>query len=202
MRKIALLQIALVSATVATLTACSSGGVKSGGANITSASPSQYTGESIQAHGIQTQSGFQGTNTLNGYPSNAPHASQVAALPKIVTFGFDQFHLDAQVKSVADQNVKFLLAHNNIHVMLAGNTDPRGSQEYNFHLGQRRADAVKSYMLSQGVSASQICTVSYGELRPAATPAQFGGDWKKAYAQDRRTEIFYGKACGGTGSDV
>ena len=86
--------------------------------------------------------------------------------------------------------------------MLAGNTDPRGSQEYNFHLGQRRADAVKSYMLSQGVAGSQICTVSYGELRPAATPAQFGGDWKQAYAQDRRTEIFYGKECGGTGAHV
>jgi peptidoglycan-associated lipoprotein len=202
MRKSALLQIALASAAVATLAACSSGGVKSGSADITSASPEHYSGQSVQAHGVQTESDFQGTNTLSGYPANAPYASEIAALPKTVHFGFDQFHLNGQAKTVADQNVKFLLSHPNVHVMLAGNTDPRGSQEYNFHLGQRRADALKHYLLSQGVAANQICTVSYGELRPAATPAQFGGDWKKAYAQDRRTEIFYGKKCGGSGANV
>jgi len=198
MKTSVLLQATVVSAAVATLAACSHNGVKSRGTDITATMPNQYSGAAIQSNGIDTSSGFQGTNTLESYPANVLYASQIAALPKTVRFGFDQFHLNIQAKAVANKNVTFLLSHPNVHVMLAGNTDLRGSQEYNFHLGQRRADAVKGYLLSHGVAASQICTVSYGELRPAATPAQFGGDWKKAYTLDRRTEIFYGKECGGT----
>lgn len=114
-----------------------------------------------------------------------------------VNFGFDKFKLSPLGKAVAKQNLDYLLQHPNVPVMITGNTDPRGSQEYNFHLGQRRADAVKKYFLSQGVSAKQLCTVSYGELRPLATPAQFGGDWRKAYSKDRRAEIVYGKTCKG-----
>ncbi len=85
-----------------------------------------------------------------------------------------------------------------MHMMIEGHTDPRGSESYNFHLGERRANAVQSYFMEHGIPADQICTVSYGELRPAVTPSQFGGDKLKAYALDRRAVMVYGKTCEGS----
>lgn len=149
-----------------------------------------------QTNGIGTQAGFSGQNVAgqNGSMGTGPNGMKT-----IVQFGFDSYSIKGDSKSIAKQNADYLLQHPNVHVMIAGNTDPRGSQEYNFHLGQRRADALKKYMLSQGVPAGQMCTLSYGELRPAATPAQYGGDWRKAYKMDRRAEVVYGKTCQGQG---
>ena len=81
--------------------------------------------------------------------------------------------------------------------MLTGNTDPRGSSSYNLHLGQRRAAAVKAMLIKEGVPAAQICTVSYGALRPAATVNNASGNWEKAYKLDRRVEFIYGQRCDG-----
>ena len=160
-------------------------------------------------HGVANQQGFQGENVgggnqVNGHQgaqgvgaAGSATASGFAALPKTVYFGFDQFHLNAAGKKVTDQNAKYLLQNPNVKVLLSGNTDPRGSQEYNFHLGKRRANAVYDYLASQGVPKSQMCTVSYGDLRPAASPSEFGGDWHKAYAKDRRTVLEYNKDCSG-----
>ena len=159
-------------------------------------------------HGVANQQGFQGENVGGGNQENGHQGAQMvgaesaaasgfAALPKTVYFGFDQFHLNAASKKVADQNAKYLLQNPNVKVLLSGNTDPQGSQEYNFHLGKRRANAVYDYLASQGVPKSQMCTVSYGDLRPEASPSEFGGDWHKAYATDRRTVLEYNKDCSG-----
>ena len=164
-------------------------------------------GNGATVHGVANQQGFQGEN-VGGNQANGSHgvqgvgaagaaASGIAGLSKTVYFGFDQFHLNATGKKVADQNAKYLLQNPKVKVLLSGNTDPRGSQEYNFHLGKRRANAVYDYLASQGVPKSQMCTVSYGDLRPAASPSEFGGDWHKAYAKDRRTVLEYNKDCSG-----
>jgi outer membrane protein OmpA-like peptidoglycan-associated protein len=148
-----------------------------------------------QVNGVANGAQFNGQETYAGL--SAAEQAAVAPLPKKVYFGFDKYNLNAQAAAVANQNAQVLLQNPGLHVLLAGNTDPRGSQDYNFHLGQRRANAVKDYFLQQGVADNQICTVSYGELRPGANPAQFGGNAKKAYALDRRTEIVYGQTCQG-----
>jgi peptidoglycan-associated lipoprotein len=121
----------------------------------------------------------------------------LASLPNKVYFGFDKYNLTSDAVAVLQQNAAVLLKNPQVSVMLAGNADPRGSEEYNFHLGMKRAKAVYSYFMQQGIPASQMCMVSYGELRPAASPAQFGGDTEKAYALDRRTEINYNQTCKG-----
>lgn len=136
--------------------------------------------------------GSNGTSTAG----NNGAMTGPGGMPATVNFGFDQFNLDSKAAGIVKQNGNYLLGHSNVHVMIAGNTDPRGSQDYNFHLGQRRSDAVKNALLAQGVSAGQLCTVSYGELRPVATPAQFNGDWHQAYAVDRRSDLMYGQTCG------
>lgn len=124
----------------------------------------------------------------------------LASLPNKVYFGFDQYNLTSDAIAILQQNAAVLLKNPQVDIMLAGNADPRGSEEYNFHLGMKRAKAVYSYLLQQGIPASQMCMVSYGELRPAATPAQFGGNWEKAYALDRRTDINYNETCQGAGA--
>ena len=73
-----------------------------------------------------------------------------------------------------------------LRVRLEGNTDERGSREYNIGLGERRAQAVRQALMLQGVADSQITTVSYGEERPAVT-----GHTEEAWAKNRRVEIVY-----------
>lgn len=161
------------------------------------------TGTFATARGIAGQDSFDGVNlmdnTIGMGPSSltAAQAAEVAQLPRKVYFGFDKYDLSADEQAVVSQNVQYMLQNPSIPVLIAGNTDPRGSEEYNFHLGERRANAVKNYMLQQGVPANQVCTVSFGELKPAAYPKDFGGDAEKAYMLDRRAEIIYGQTCTG-----
>ncbi len=160
------------------------------------------TSDQTKVNGVNQQPGFEG-ESINGelgdeqVGSGSVKAMTPVNSKNVIYFGFAKYDLDSQAKAVADQAVKYLLEHPSETVLLAGNTDPRGSQEYNFHLGQKRANAVKQYFASQGVPLSKICTVSYGELKPAASPSEFNGNWQKAYQLDRRVNIEYGKTCGG-----
>jgi len=70
--------------------------------------------------------------------------------------------------------------------VIQGNTDERGSREYNIALGQRRADSVKQMMLLLGAQESQIETVSFGEEKPRAA-----GEDEASYSQNRRGDIVY-----------
>ncbi len=147
------------------------------------------------------------TTAASATPMAAPQltAAQMlqqtlASLPNKVYFGFDKYNLTPEAVAVLQQNAAVLLKNPQVNIMLAGNADPRGSEEYNFHLGMKRAKAVYGYFMQQGIPAKQMCMVSYGELRPAATPAQMGGNWQKAYALDRRTEISYNQTCQGAGA--
>lgn len=162
-----------------------------------------YHGSFSSARGINGQDSFDGVNLMDNTIGMGPsslteaQAAEVAQLPKKVYFGFDKYDLTADEEEVVKENVQYMLKNPSIPVLVSGNADPRGSEEYNFHLGERRANAVKNFMLQQGVSANQICTVSFGELKPAAYPKDFGGDAEKAYALDRRAEIIYGQTCTG-----
>jgi peptidoglycan-associated lipoprotein len=71
-------------------------------------------------------------------------------------------------------------------VRLEGNTDERGSREYNIGLGERRAQSVRRALTLQGVTDAQITTVSYGEERPAVT-----GHTEEAWGRNRRVDIVY-----------
>jgi len=79
-----------------------------------------------------------------------------------------------------------LVANPSIHIILEGNSDERGSREYNVALGEQRARSVANMMKAQGVSDSQLQTVSYGEEKPAAM-----GNDESAWEQNRRVEIVY-----------
>lgn len=103
---------------------------------------------------------------------------------RTVYFEFDSARLTDQAKETLRQNAKWLLEHPEIEVQVQGHCDERGTVEYNFNLGQRRADAVKKFLVDLGVSPSRIHTISYGEERPAVP-----GHNEEAWRWNRRAEF-------------
>jgi peptidoglycan-associated lipoprotein len=108
-----------------------------------------------------------------------------ATLSNVVYFDFDQYSLTAESRAV-------LLAHADklkgasVAVRLEGHADERGSREYNMALGEKRANAVRDFLVTQGVSGSSLEVVSFGEEQPAAT-----GSDEASWAQNRRVEVKY-----------
>lgn len=104
----------------------------------------------------------------------------------IVHFAFDSSAINAEAANVLNEQVTFLKNYPDAVVLVAGHTDERGSREYNHALGERRAQAVKNYLASQGVADARVETISYGEDRPAAT-----GTDEASHAENRRAELSY-----------
>jgi outer membrane protein OmpA-like peptidoglycan-associated protein len=132
-----------------------------------------------------------------GLAPSADLQATLNALPNTVYFGFDQYNLTPKAIAALQQNAAVLLKNPQVNIMIAGNADPRGSVEYNFHLGMRRAQATYNYLVQQGVPAAQMCMVSYGDMKPVATPEQFGGNKDKAYSMNRNAQIGYNENCTG-----
>lgn len=83
-----------------------------------------------------------------------------------VFFAYDQYTLTPQAQSTLAKQAAWLKEYPEVRVLVAGNCDERGTREYNLALGARRAEAAKSYLVSLGVDAARITTVSYGKERP------------------------------------
>ncbi len=107
-------------------------------------------------------------------------------LQAVVYFDFDSSAITAQAASILNQHANLLSSNPAASVLIAGNTDERGSREYNIALGERRAQAASAYLTGQGVAANNIRVISYGEERPAVA-----GNSEEAYAQNRRAELSY-----------
>jgi len=86
---------------------------------------------------------------------------------KDILFDYDKSDIRPSEVSKLQANAAFLKEHANLRFTIDGNTDERGSQEYNLGLGDRRANAVKEFLVMQGVNGNRVNTVSYGEERPA-----------------------------------
>jgi peptidoglycan-associated lipoprotein len=105
---------------------------------------------------------------------------------RTIYFGFDSSELNPEGTALVAAHAHYLVAHANLHIRLEGNTDERGSREYNIGLGERRAQAVRRAMLLQGVAETQLSTVSYGAERPAVE-----GHDEAAWGKNRRVMINY-----------
>ena len=103
-----------------------------------------------------------------------------------IYFDYDQFSVKDEFKPVVTAHANYLSQNRNAKMTIQGNTDERGSREYNLALGQKRADAVRSMMTLLGATASQIETVSFGEEKPRAS-----GSTESAYSENRRADIVY-----------
>ena len=100
-----------------------------------------------------------------------------------VYFEFDQSSIRDEAKAVMKANAEWLKVHAQSKIKIEGNTDERGTREYNQALGQRRATNAKKYLADMGISASRISLVSYGKEKPGCTESA-EGCWQKNRKDD------------------
>jgi peptidoglycan-associated lipoprotein len=136
-------------------------------------------GASTSSRALDGDAGAQGANGMNA--TTGPLAK------RIIYFDFDKSEIKPEFADLVAAHARNLTGHPNFKVKLEGNTDERGTREYNIGLGERRAQAVRRALMLQGVAESQLTTVSFGAERPAAE-----GDDEAAWAQNRRVELVYG----------
>lgn len=115
-----------------------------------------------------------------------PEGSDSGNIPGLTTvhFDFNKASLTGHARSILNKDAKWIEARPNVDVQVQGNTDERGSEEYNLALGQRRANTVKRYLVSLGIASSRLSTISFGKERPLDP-----GHSEAAYAKNRRANL-------------
>lgn len=103
-----------------------------------------------------------------------------------VYFDYDKFEIKAEYKDLVAAHAKFLTNNRQFRMLIQGNTDERGSREYNLALGQKRADAVKKQLVLLGAREDQVESVSLGEEKP-----KNAGHDEAAYTENRRSDMLY-----------
>ena len=130
-----------------------------------------------------TGSAMEGSESASGDPRKNP-ASPLAT--RSVFFDYDSFMVKDEYRSMLEAHAGYLLSKRDARVILQGNTDERGSREYNLALGQQRAEAVRKALAVLGVGEGQMEAVSFGEEKPRNE-----ADSDEAHAQNRRTDVVY-----------
>jgi peptidoglycan-associated lipoprotein len=143
-------------------------------------------GETVSSTAGATSGGAAGATTGQAEQLPGTTADAAALAKTTVYFDFDSSEIRPEFAATVAAHGRKLAGNRMLRVRLEGNTDERGSAEYNVALGERRAQAVKRALLLQGAGDGQLTTVSYGEERPAAD-----GHDERAWAQNRRVEIVY-----------
>lgn len=125
--------------------------------------------------------------------STDPNSLEVVELPALqadlvakagsdtVYFGTDEYSLDEATRATLAAQARWLIANPNVRASIEGHCDERGTREYNQALGERRANAARDFLVSQGVPAARLVTTSWGKERPVAQ-----GSNEEAWAQNRR----------------
>jgi peptidoglycan-associated lipoprotein len=145
---------------------------------------SQVQGSS-DAAGASSQ-GLNGAAGVEGGALGSGGTATGALARTVIYFDFDKSEIRPEFAEVVSAHARNLTGHPNLKMKLEGNTDERGTREYNIGLGERRAQAVRRALMLQGVAESQLTTVSFGAERPAAE-----GDDESAWAKNRRVELVY-----------
>lgn len=101
-----------------------------------------------------------------------------------IFFEFDQYILTPEARDILARNVRFMEAHPDTRIIIEGHCDERGSDEYNLALGERRARAVQTYLVTLGVPAEQLSIISYGEEIPLDPESS-----EEAWARNRRADF-------------
>jgi peptidoglycan-associated lipoprotein len=107
-------------------------------------------------------------------------------LQGVFYFDFDQAIVRRTGHEELNKHAKVLSADSELRVRLEGHADERGTREYNLALAERRANAVRAYLVTQGAVRAQIEVISYGEEKPANN-----GHSESSWAENRRVEIVY-----------
>ncbi len=115
------------------------------------------------------------------YGASASQAALDAFAGDRVFFAYDSSELTDEARETLQRQYEWLRYHSGARVTIEGHCDERGTREYNLALGERRANAVKSYLMALGIPANRISTISYGKERPAVV-----GNGSAVWSQNRR----------------
>ena len=139
---------------------------------------------------VETRGGNVATVTAGGVDSRA--LPRELTDPKSILskrsiyFDYDKYDVRAEYKDLVTAHAKFLANNRQFKMLVQGNTDERGSREYNLALGQKRADSIKKMLTLLGAREDQVESVSLGEEKPKSEGAN-----EAAWAQNRRADMLY-----------
>ncbi|MDR1648484.1 MAG: peptidoglycan-associated lipoprotein Pal [Zoogloeaceae bacterium] len=146
----------------------------------TSGVPVETRGDGTEVIQVEPDSVRTGTLPRELTDPNSPLSR------RSIYFALDQYNVSAEYQDLIVAHGKYLVANRQFRVLIQGNTDERGSREYNLALGQKRAEAVRQQLLLLGVREEQIEAVSLGEEKPRVE-----GHDEEAWAENRRADILY-----------
>ena len=124
-----------------------------------------------------------GSGKFGSQPWNDPSSP---LFQRSVYFDFNEYIVQTKYQKQLSAHANYLKSNPKQKVIIQGNTDERGTAEYNLALGQRRSDAVRKSLKLMGVSDDQMEAVSFGKEKPKAE-----GDTEAAWAENRRADIVY-----------
>jgi peptidoglycan-associated lipoprotein len=148
--------------------------------------PATTTDSGAETSGLGNEA--EGANAGAGGMGTAQQQALAALKDRsVIYFEYDSSEIRPEYVGVVAAHAAYLAKYPTARARVEGHTDERGSREYNIGLGERRGQTVRKALQLQGVTDSQVTTVSYGEERPAAE-----GSDESAYSRNRRVEISYG----------
>ncbi len=184
-------QVALLGSVIAALGGCATTADQAPVDSLSGANADGSVKTAGLGDGFATKDGKFGGADTNSANTSKDAAGNLSGCT--LTVGNQIYYFDFNKSNVRDQDMAclkvqadYLNAHPDAKVLLEGNTDPRGSREYNVALGQNRADAIDAVLKQDGVSESQLRSVSYGAEKLASQ-----GQTDADYALDRRVTLDY-----------
>ena len=140
-----------------------------------SGSGSSSSGSDVSSEGTITETA--GSGIVSGSQEDL-----IVNVGDRVFFGYDSSDLDSDALELLQDQVAWLKQNSDVSVTIEGHCDERGTREYNLALGEKRAQAVKNYLIGLGINPDRVSTISYGKERPAVVGSNDG-----AWAQNRRS---------------
>jgi len=138
---------------------------------------------SVKLDDVNGDSANGGSGNFGSQPWNNPSSP---LYERSVYFDFNEYVVQSKYQKMLSAHASYLKANPKQKIIIQGNTDERGTAEYNLALGQRRSDAVRKSLNLMGVSDDQMEAVSFGKEKPKAE-----GDNEAAWAENRRADIVY-----------
>lgn len=136
--------------------------------------------------GLSTTTLGQGGQGSNGGANMSLNNPNSKLAQRTFYFDFDSSEVAQKYMPVLQAHAKYLINHPSAHVRLEGNTDERGTREYNLALGERRSQSIEQILVLDGAPKSQITTVSYGEENPVCTQHD-----DQCWSKNRRVNLVY-----------
>ena len=140
----------------------------------------------VSTEGLSEDAALNAQNLAGASAKGVTAANKAFLAKRVVHFDYDSSDLSNDDYQTLQAHAQFLVANANSKVALTGHTDERGTREYNMALGERRAKAVESFLITNGVAATQLEAVSYGKEMPINA-----GHDENAWKENRRVELNY-----------